>query len=149
MLRSSQTFRFRPNHQMASLPSRTDALIPEFFLCLTHYQTFIVKVELPATPWVGVLYQHFAKTTQGLILHRRHVGASPICVLEQVKGIEPSSTAWKAVIIAVILHLHFSSFSTLHIYYIRFLKENQIFKSRHKHGIEPFRFLDKRNCLTI
>ena len=35
MLRSSQTFHFRPNHQMASLPSRTDALLPEFFLCLT------------------------------------------------------------------------------------------------------------------
>ena len=35
MLRSSQTFRFRPNHQMASLPSRTDALLPELFLCLT------------------------------------------------------------------------------------------------------------------
>ena len=35
MLRSSQTFHFRPNHQMVSLPSRTDALIPEFFLCPT------------------------------------------------------------------------------------------------------------------
>ena len=106
MLRSSQTFRFRPNHQMASLPSRTDALIPEFFLCLTPYQTLSVKVELPAAPWVGAFYQHFAKTTQGLILHRRHVGAGPICVLEQVMGIEPTSSAWKADIIAIILYRH-------------------------------------------
>ena len=104
------------------------------------YQTFIVEVELPATPWVGVFYQHFAKTTQGLILHRRHVGAGPICVLEQVMGIEPTSSAWKADIMTFILYLHFSSFSTLHIYYNRFLKKKQILNSRHNTDLNRFDF---------
>ena len=86
-------------------PQRGD--FQDILPCSAPYQTLDAEVELPATPWVGVFYQHFAKTTQGLILHRRHVGAGPICVLEQVMGIEPTSSAWKADIMAFILYLHF------------------------------------------
>ena len=92
-------------------PQRGD--FQDILPCSAPYQTLGTEVELPATPWVGVFYQHFAKTTQGLILHRRHVGAGPICVLEQVMGIEPTSSAWKADIMAFILYLHFFFFLNL------------------------------------
>ena len=73
------------------------------------------------------IHQAFAilRITRGF---RRMYVASPICVLERVEGAEPSSTAWKAVIIAVIRYPHFVVFFRfLHIYYIWFLKELQIF----------------------
>ena len=59
MLRSSQTFHFRPNHQMVSLTSRTDALISELFLCPTSLIGLcLVGLQLPATSWVEVFYTH-------------------------------------------------------------------------------------------
>ena len=125
-------------------PQRGD--FQDILPCSAPYQTLGTEVELPATPWVGVFYQHFAKTTQGLNLHRRHVGAGPICVLERMKGVEPSSPVWKTGVITVIRHPHFSSFSTLHIYYNRFLKENQILLLGCSVGFEPTIFGATTRC---
>ena len=92
---------------MASLPSRTDALVSEFFLCQQLYQTFIVEVELPAMlPWVGTSYIHANHT----FLRSRCGCAGPICVLEQVVGVEPTPSAWKAEVLAAIRYLHFIAF---------------------------------------
>ena len=60
--------------------------------------------------------------------NKHTICADPICALERVEGAEPSSTAWKAVIIAVIRYPHFVVlFCFLHIYYSKNFTENQIF----------------------
>ena len=72
------------------------------------------------------IHQAFAilRITRGF---RRIYVAGPICVLEQVVGIEPTLTVWKTVVLAVIRYLHFVVFFRfLHIYYTRNFKKNQI-----------------------
>ena len=73
------------------------------------------------------IHQAFAilRVTRGV---RRMYVAGPICVLEQVVGIEPTLTVWKTVVLAVIRYLHFVVlFCFLHIYYSKNFTENQIF----------------------
>ena len=47
--------------------------------------------------------------------------AGPICVLEQVAGIEPALTVWKTVVLAVIRYLH-SKFLSRFLTYILYTK---------------------------
>ena len=42
-------------------------------------------------------------------VRKDHSGADPICVLEQVVGVEPTSSAWKAEVIAIIRYLHIAT----------------------------------------
>ena len=120
---------------MASLPSRIDALIPELFLCPTSL--------IGLSSW-GCSYQLYSPgwglTTISLSLEYSISSASmrsagPIRAMEQVVGVEPTPSAWKAPILAAIRYLHFFLSFLLHIYYIIFLKENQILGW--KVGLEP------------
>ena len=53
--------------------------------------------------------------------------ADPICALEQVVGVEPTPSAWKAEVLAAIRYPHFIVlFCFLHIYYSKNFTENQI-----------------------
>lgn len=71
------------------------------------------------------IHQAFAilRVTRGF---RRMYVASPICVLGRVEGAEPSSTAWKAVIISVIRYPHINFLFLLYKYYNANSTKNQI-----------------------
>ena len=100
-----QTYHFRPNHQMASLPSRTDALILEFFLCHRALSDFLSMTLLATNyPLGGESYIRGLLSSPKLLF--RHTCVGPICALERVRGVGPPSAAWKAAIIAVIRHPH-------------------------------------------
>ena len=87
------------------------------------YQTFIVEVKL----WLSLLGRGtlsrtiFADTTSC-------ARATQSALLERITGADPVPTVWKtAILLLYDTRIFFVFFRFLHIYYIRFLKENQIF----------------------
>ncbi len=82
-------------HNLSSYPTFDDNFKAHCF-CRWVQLLVIIIVTLHITLRV------FGYTLNGILI----IKAIPIGALEQAKGIEPSSSAWKADVLAVVRHLH-------------------------------------------
>ena len=88
----------------SSRPTFTGFITSLFLDSALPYQTFGNTGDYQLLSLGGV-FLHFTLNTLKE-LHKPVKRVGPICVLEQVAGVEPAPSAWKAEVLAVIRYLH-------------------------------------------